>query len=77
MLTRDQLFDQELNPDTSLTLRTLFEQSRLTIGLPAVKELPWLKPTETPRDATIITDPNHDLFPPGSPSSIRHRRVSA
>ena len=65
MLTRDQLFDQELNPDTSLTLRTLFEQSRLTIGLPAVKELPWLKPTETPRDATIITDPNHDYIPAG------------
>ena len=65
MLTHDQLFDQELNPKTSATLRTLVEQSRLTIGFPAVKELPWLKPTETPSDATIITDPHHDYIPPG------------
>ena len=65
MLTRDQLFNQELNPDTSATLRTLVEQSRLTIGLPAVKELPWLKPTETPSNTTIITDPNHDYVPAG------------
>jgi hypothetical protein len=65
MLTRDQLFDQELNPKTAATLRTLVEQSRLTIGLPAVKELPWLKPTETPSNATIVTDPNHDYIPPG------------
>ena len=65
MLTRDQLLDQELNPQTSATLRTLVEQSRLTIGFPAVKELPWLKPTETPSDAMIITDPNHDYIPSG------------
>jgi hypothetical protein len=65
MLTRDQLFDRELSPKSSVALRTLTEQSRLTIGLPAVKELPWLKPTETPADATVITDPDHDFIPPG------------
>ena len=65
MLTRDQLFDQELNSKTAITLRTLAEQSRLTIGLPAVKELPWLKPTETPSGVTVITDPHHDYIPSG------------
>jgi hypothetical protein len=64
MLNPDQLFNQDLNPKTSATIRTLVEQSKLTIGLPAVAELPWLKPTETPKDATIITDPNHDFIPP-------------
>src|SRR5262249_8648768 len=65
MLTRDQLFDQDLNARTARAIRTLVEQSRLTIGLPAVKELPWLHPTETPGDATIITDPDHDYIPEG------------
>ena len=65
MLSREQLFDQELRPRSAAALRTLVEQSRLTIGLPSVKELPWLKPTETPGDATVVTDPNHDFIPPG------------
>ena len=65
MLDQHQLFDQNLNPKTSAALRTLVEQSRLTIGLPAVKELPWLVPTETPSDATIVTDPMHDYIPAG------------
>src|SRR5262249_35594614 len=50
---------------TAATLRTLVEHSRLTIGLPAVKELPWLKPTEAPSDAIIVTDPNRDFIPAG------------
>jgi hypothetical protein len=65
MLNRAQLFDRSVSPVSSATLRTLVEQSRLTTGLPAVKELPWLKPTETPGDATIVTDPDHDFIPKG------------
>ena len=65
MLNQAQLFDQTINPKTSATIRTLVEQSRLTTGLPTVKELPWLRPTETPSDATIVTDPNHDFIPKG------------
>ena len=65
MLNREQLFDRALSPATSAALRTLVEQSRLTIGFPAVKELPWLEPTETPKDATVITDPDHDFIPAG------------
>ena len=40
MLDPGQLFDRALNPKTSATIRTLTEQSKLTIGLPTVKELP-------------------------------------
>ncbi len=47
-LTPQQLFETALSPERgTATIRTLLEQSRVTIGLPAVKELPWLKPSET------------------------------
>jgi hypothetical protein len=62
--SREQLFYQDLNPKTCATIRTLLEQSRLTIGIPAIKELPWLVPSD-PSGATAITDPNHDYIPAG------------
>jgi hypothetical protein len=64
-LTPDQLFDRELTPDTSATIRTLAEQSRLTIGLPAVKELPWLKPSRPSPNTTVVADPDRDFVPEG------------
>ncbi len=69
-LTPDQLFNQELSPKTSATIRTLVEQSRLTIGLPAVKELPWLTPSPTPEGAVVIDDLDRDMLPEGA-SEIR------
>jgi hypothetical protein len=59
------LFGRELKPDTSATIRTLAEQSRLTIGIPEVPELPWLEPTKPSSDAIVVTDPDHDFLPPG------------
>jgi hypothetical protein len=59
-----QFFDRSINPTTSATIRTLTEQSKLTIAIPAVKELPWLEPSQ-PRGATMITDPDHDFIPAG------------
>ena len=58
------LLSRGLNPETSATIRTLMEQSKLTIGLPAVKELPWLKASR-PKDETVITDPDRDFIPKG------------
>ncbi len=47
-LSPAQLFETMLSPElNTATIRSLIEQSRLTIGMPAVKELPWLKPSET------------------------------
>jgi hypothetical protein len=63
MLSREQLFDRDVNPKTSATIRTLIEQSRFTVGLPAVKELSWIKPTVPPKNATIVTDLDHDFIP--------------
>jgi hypothetical protein len=64
-LSPEQLLGTHLEPKNAATVRTLVEQSRLTIGIPAVKELPWLKPSEPSKDVTIVTDPNHDFIPTG------------
>lgn len=64
-LSAEQFFNQHQTPKTSAAIRTLVEQSRLTIGIPTVKELPWLKPTPAPSGATLVTDPNHDYIPAG------------
>ena len=63
MLDKARLFDRELSPRTSATIRTLAEQSRLTIGMPEVKELPWLNPSKPPTDAIVVTDPDRDFIP--------------
>jgi hypothetical protein len=65
MLDRKNFFDRELNPGTSATIRTLIERSKLTIGIPEVKELPWLTPTRPSSDFTIETNPDRDLIPSG------------
>jgi hypothetical protein len=65
MLNAAQLIDQDLSPKTAAAIRTLVEQSRLTIGMPVVKELPFLLPTKPPGDATVVTDPDHEFIPSG------------
>ena len=66
-LSPAQLFETMLSPDqNTATIRSLIEQSRLTIGMPAVKELPWLKPSETSGDVTVVTDPDHDHIAAGA-----------
>jgi hypothetical protein len=65
-LSRQDLYYAATSPDTSATLRTLVEQSRLTIGLPDVPELDW-DAALSPRDgkAIAITDLARDFIPPG------------
>ena len=65
MLDGSQLFDRALSPATSATIRTLTEQSRLTIGMPGAKELPWLKATQPAGDTKVLSDPDHDFIPAG------------
>ncbi len=67
-LSPTQLLGTMLNPESAATIRTLVEQSRLTIAMPAVKELPWLKPSEISGDVRILTDPDHDHIPAGQTS---------
>jgi len=66
-LSPKQLFETMLSPgQNTATIRSLIEQSRLTIGMPAVKQLPWLKPSETSGDVTVVSDPDHDHIPAGA-----------
>jgi hypothetical protein len=60
-----QLFDRDLSPKTSATIRTLTELSKLTVGIPSVKELPWLKPTPAGEGTTVVSDPDRDFIPEG------------
>jgi hypothetical protein len=64
-LSPAQLLGTELTAENSATIRTLVEQSKLTIGMPSVKELPWLRPSEPSGDVTVVTDPDHDFIPAG------------
>ena len=47
------------------TVRTLLEQSQISLALSAVKENPWLKATKIPSDAVVISDTDHDYLPSG------------
>jgi hypothetical protein len=66
-LPAEQFFGTELTPGTAAALRTLVEQSRLTIGMPAAKELPWLKPSEPSGDVIVVSDPHQDFLAEDQP----------
>ncbi len=64
-LSREQAFYQTVDEHTSRAIRTAMETHALLLGLPAVKELPWLKATTAPAGAETVTDLDHDFIPPG------------
>lgn len=64
-LSRQQAFFEDTSERTSRTLRTAPERHRLMLGLPEIKELPWLKPTAAPPEAETVTDLDRDFIPPG------------
>jgi hypothetical protein len=64
-LSRDQLYMSDLNPRTSAAVRTLVEQSKLTLGLPDIPELDWDRATAPAGDVKTVTDPNRDFIPKG------------
>ncbi len=64
-LDKHNAYYESINPDTSITLRTLPEVSRLVVGLPDVEELDWDSETPAPVGAEIITDWKKDYVPAG------------
>ncbi len=65
MLDRKSLYYRSGHPRTMATLRTLVEQSKLSIGLPDVEELDWDRQTTVDDGTTVVTDPDRDFIPPG------------
>ncbi|MHB1557167.1 MAG: glycoside hydrolase family 5 protein, partial [Isosphaeraceae bacterium] len=64
-LDESKFFGSLVNPRTSAAIRTLAEQSKLTVAIPETRELRWLKPSRPAKNTIIVTDPNRDFLPPG------------
>ncbi len=64
-LSREQLFFEAITANTSVTIRTLAEQSKLTIGLPDAPELDWDRETKPGPDVIVVTDLHKDFIPKG------------
>ncbi len=62
---RDSLYMQTHLPQNMASLRTLVEQSKVTIGLPDVPELNWDHATDPTDDEVVIHDLNRDFIPKG------------
>jgi hypothetical protein len=64
-LSRENLYYENTSPDSSAAIRTIMEQSKLTIGLPDVPELSWDGALSSKAgNATVVTDLAHDFIPP-------------
>jgi hypothetical protein len=64
-LDREALYYQNVTPATSAALRTLVEQSALSICLPEVRELDWDR-VRTPGEGVVrVKDLDRDFIPPG------------
>jgi hypothetical protein len=71
-LNKKDFFGKRITPANSATLRTLTEQSKISIDLPYSQSLPWLKPhaqlmsasySENHPNHHIVTDPDIDFIP--------------
>lgn len=55
---RETALDKKLGGEQSRAVRTLMETHRVTIGLEAIKELPWVQPTAPAEGVETIDDPH-------------------
>ncbi|HSG92751.1 MAG TPA: hypothetical protein VK999_03495, partial [Methylotenera sp.] len=66
-LPPEVFFGEKITPDNSATIRTLLEQSKLTIDVSQLEQLPWLDPqaplASGKTEPTIISDPHRDYIP--------------
>src|SRR6185503_3653701 len=65
-LTRENLYYERTSPETSVAIRTLVEQSKLTVGLADIPELGWDDGLSSRSgEAIAFADPGHDFLAPG------------
>jgi hypothetical protein len=64
-LNDQEYFFKKQDPSTSKTIRTLMETSRITVAMPDVKALSWLKNSQDSEKAAVISDANKDFIPVG------------
>jgi hypothetical protein len=63
-LDRQRLYFESWTADNSAAIRSLAEQSKLTIGLSDIAELDWDRETKPASDVIVVDDPQHDFLPP-------------
>ena len=68
MLDREKLYMKSSHPKNMASLRTLVEQSKVTIGLPETGELEWDQQTRISGGETVVTDTDRDFIPAGRDS---------
>ncbi|MDP3088419.1 MAG: hypothetical protein Q8M99_09585 [Methylotenera sp.] len=54
--SKDDLFNENINANSSAAIRTASELGKVQIAMPAVPELPWLKTSVIPSQAKLIKD---------------------
>ena len=64
-LNRRTLYYRDSHPKNIAALRTLVEQSKVTIALPDVKELDWDTASKVPPGVETVTDLDKDFIPAG------------
>lgn len=65
MLDRQNLYDRSSRPGNMASLRTLVEQSKVTIGLPDVGQLDWDSQTKVARGVKATAEIDKDFIPAG------------
>jgi hypothetical protein len=68
MLDRESLYMKSSHPKNMASLRTLVEQSKVTIGLPDTRELDWDEQTKVQGATRVIRDTDRDFIPAGRES---------
>jgi hypothetical protein len=65
MLGKQELYMESSHPKNMASLRTLVEQSKITIGLPDTKELDWDIQTKVGAATKVVSDTDRDFIPAG------------
>ena len=65
-LPAETFYGRDVGADTAPAIRTLHEQGRLVVTLPATPALGWLSPVPLPAGAIPVTDPDLSYLPEGT-----------
>jgi hypothetical protein len=65
MFDAEQLYHQDRHPRNMAALRTLVEQSKVTIGLPRETKLAWSRETDPADDVIVVRDLDKDFIAAG------------
>lgn len=63
-------FGQAISAGNSPALRSAADKGKLLIAMPATSALPWLKRTEPPAGAVVLTDPQRSVLPEGAQEAV-------